>query len=244
MRNRFERVSYINFITKIAQLDKGFSFVIFTSTHEIRVGPYDTKARSAEVKVESISGYYLNDPNNSRLLLFIGKKHLVEYIKRALNIIITDKNKLDALSPELKNDIKSVIELSLTRIACLEPPGAIKALEALGGMKEICDILNHPCPQNKIENYPYFGAPTNAEIVIYKNFKSRPAYERRGMLNLSSRRGVTATYVTKSEVNKYIFSLISERQQKQINQFTRIDILNDDQKNILDDLENKFYKLV
>lgn len=71
-------------------------------------------------------------------------------------------------------------------------------------------IMDHPCPQNRTTSYPYFGAPSDPNMVVYKNDQGDPEFEPRGLLGLTARNDNTALTVTKEAVVAYIRKYINE----------------------------------
>lgn len=197
-------------------------------------------------------------PEGRKIIIsYIDEEILKQKAKIPLNSSLNDGHKFI---------IKSVLEYTLEDIAALEPQAAITALNAitcdlidedyalscdffgkdeelfkaqniLGGINEIRRILVHPCPQNKVENYPYFDFDElrYPNIIIYKNAQDKPAFERNGLLNLVSRIG-EATYVTKQEVVDYIHALINQEIQKQQEKLSTLLTINNTQKNIIENI--------
>lgn len=142
---------------------------------------------------------------------------------------------LQGINDTQKNIITGTLKLMLDPIEDLPFSKAIKALKAISqdmlsetdieqfieqdiweSIKQIRDILEHPCPQNRSTNYPYFEAPSNPSFIVYNN-NNYPAFEKKGLLSLTSRNDVN-TRITKDEVVIYINELISERIERIENQ--------------------------
>ena len=85
------------------------------------------------------------------------------------------------------------------------------SLNLYESVKQIRDILSHPCPQNRTENYPYFGAPEDSNRVVYKDKNGRAAFETRGLLSLTARNDDTATPITREATIRVVLELISEK---------------------------------
>ncbi len=76
-------------------------------------------------------------------------------------------------------------------------------------INQIANIYQHPCPQNRSENYPYFEAPRDPGLIVYKNAEDKPAFEQQGLLGLTARNDGTADPVTKEALLEYLNELIS-----------------------------------
>src|ERR1044072_2207805 len=121
---------------------------------------------------------------------------LIKSLKRCMM-----KEKIQALNGTQKNIIEGTLNFYLDDIAKLEPKAAIRALSAitqanlshvdeelfekydvLSSINTIREILEHPCPQNRTENYPYFGPSEDPNVIVYKDKHGKAAYEPKGML--------------------------------------------------------------
>lgn len=126
------------------------------------------------------------------------------------------------LNSTQKQMIEAILKFYLDDINALEPQAAINALQVLfdpsfsaedidasvlDSVEDIRRILFHPCPQNRVENYPYFGPPSDPNIVVYKNVNGDKAFEQKGLLNLTGYNDTTAQPVTREAVVDYIYEL-------------------------------------
>lgn len=84
------------------------------------------------------------------------------------------------------------------------------SIDMLAVVQQIKHILNHPCPQNRAENYPYFGEAPKG-FVVYKDSNGRPAYEQEGLLSLTTRMDSNVAAPTKEDVCEFITTLIKEK---------------------------------
>ena len=130
-----------------------------------------------------------------------------------------------------KNIIESTLNLMLfDYLEDIDPSTAIQVLNAVTAsnlsetlsqslislnlyesVKQVRDILAHPCPQNRTESYPYFGAPEDSNRVVYKDQHEMPAFETRGLLSLTARNDDTATPITREATIEKVLALISEK---------------------------------
>lgn len=78
-------------------------------------------------------------------------------------------------------------------------------------IEEVRKLFSHPSPQNRSVNYPYFGEPADSDWVVFKNDRGKPAFERKGLLDLSAWNDETAPPVTKAAVLNYIVRLIEDK---------------------------------
>jgi ankyrin repeat protein len=86
-----------------------------------------------------------------------------------------------------------------------------QALELWESIQQIRSIFSHPAPQNRSESYPYYQAPKEADMVVYKNEQGVAAIEVKGLLGLSARNDSTSPPVTKESVVNYLTDLIQEQ---------------------------------
>lgn len=149
-------------------------------------------------------------------VLFKMQTNLSAYLKR-----VDDREKSNRgcgrLTPLDKQNIDGIISYQLDAIVesgqKIDPNFTIKALDAitakvlleedvtlfkrhdiLDSICQIREILNHPCPQNRRENYPYFAPSTYPWVVIYKDKNNKPAREFRGLLGLTKDRASYKLY--------------------------------------------------
>lgn len=133
------------------------------------------------------------------------------------------------LNPTQKNILDGIMVFIFDPVSELSPPTfAINVLKAMISpeepsqdeqhdmravwpcIKQIRDVFNHPCPQNRSESYPYFHAPDDSNMVVYKNEEGKPAFEQRGLLSLTSRAQEGYDKINKQDVVDYITSLINK----------------------------------
>lgn len=88
-------------------------------------------------------------------------------------------------------------------------------LNLLDEVNFIRQILEHPNPQNRSENYPYYDRPSNPEMVIfqvmYSDGEFRPGFEPRGLLGLTARCDATFAPPTREHVVAHIRMRINQQ---------------------------------
>ena len=133
-----------------------------------------------------------------------------------------------ALNGTQRNIIEGLLKDYIDDILALNQSDAIKALQAViaenvlaeekalfekqdiwADVAFIREILTHPCPQNRAVSYPYFGAPSDPSMVVYKDSDGNVAFEQKGLLGLTARNDSTAPPVSKEAVVIYIHELVN-----------------------------------
>lgn len=85
----------------------------------------------------------------------------------------------------------------------------LQKLNVSDSVEFIQKIRFHPAPQNRSEDYPYFGRHPDPNIVVFKNNQNNPEFEQRGLLGLSSRNDLQ-TKVTKQGVIGFMNSMMND----------------------------------
>ncbi|MBA3286376.1 MAG: hypothetical protein H0U27_15130 [Nitrosopumilus sp.] len=83
-----------------------------------------------------------------------------------------------------------------------------KSAGILETVNQIRDIILHPAPQNRNEDYPYFGADADPSYVIYKNPEGNPAKELRGLLSLSAKNDIVTPPIDKKAVIDFLLNCL------------------------------------
>lgn len=164
---------------------------------------------------------------------YVTKQEVVEHIHTLINQQIQNHEAklsvLLTLNDTQKNIIESRFRRALNKITHLSPSNASNALECitmtnkifalnyiflmrLKVSEEIMDIrriLNHDCPQNRTNSDLHYDVSKWQYIVVYKNTLDKPAFEEKGLLNLTIYNG-NSTSVTKESVHEHLHLLIDE----------------------------------
>jgi hypothetical protein len=131
-----------------------------------------------------------------------------------------------ALNGTQKSIIESVLSTYLDNILMFNKSEALYALSVVYQEKISVDeqeiltkqniwedvlfinqILMHPCPQNRVVNYAYFGS-SDLDTIVYKDQNGKPAFEKKGLLGLTVWNDPNTTSVIKEDVVQYIHQLI------------------------------------
>lgn len=138
-----------------------------------------------------------------------------------------------ALNGTQKNLIEGLLKTYLDDILMINLDDAIRALNAVfqenisaedetffkekniwEDVQFIHRILSHPCPQNRMINYPYFGPPSDPEQIVYKDAEGKAAFEQKGLLGLTAKNDLNTPSVTKEDVTRFIKELIDSAVEK------------------------------
>ena len=136
------------------------------------------------------------------------------YLNRAQQYILQTfiNTGLEMMTDDSINPIDTALALQaiLTRDIPANKIELFKQQDVWEIICQIRQILLHPCPQNRSENYPYFGAPSDPAIIVYKSLDGIAVYEQRGLLSLTARQDETTFPITKSAVVYYIVKLVNQ----------------------------------
>lgn len=139
---------------------------------------------------------------------------LNETQKNMIRAVVNDD--LDEIVSSLPdNPSREDITLRMTALVCLTSPtpkSQIQEYKDKNVWSEIIrTIYEHDYPQNRCENYPYFGKPSSPSFVVFKDKDGKADFEFRGLLGLSARNDDTALPVERWDVIHYIEKLINEK---------------------------------
>ena len=156
-------------------------------------------------------------------------------IQRDSLVRYTKGRAIKSINPTQQNLIEGTMKFIFDEISELKPRDAIESLRAITAedisshqaqklisldvmesIKQARSILLHPYPQTGSTSYPYFGEPRGASgeldttMIVYKDAKSKPKFERKGMLSLTTFND-DHTFITKEAVVSYIHQLVDEQ---------------------------------
>ena len=140
-----------------------------------------------------------------------GKSSINELQQRVIEGILSFPfSSIDELSADQALEVLNGL---LTREITPEALLSMVSLNIESEVKFIHDVLMHPYPQNRTTSYPYFGAPHDASMIVYKDDEGHPAFEKKGLLSLTAQND-TNTAITKKAVCDYISFLVGKEIQK------------------------------
>lgn len=171
----------------------------------------------SEMKI--YDNYSANSASSSSTSLIALNGTQKNIIEGTLNFYIEDVVGFESIDIEIA---KSGLQAMLSTTISEEQRKRFVAADIWESISAVRTIISHPCPQNRTENYPYFGTPQDPNIIVYKNEAGKAAFEPKGLLGLTSRNDKTAPAVTKEAVVKYITQLVEPEIKKMENEIRRL----------------------